>query len=532
MVFGSDSGFSPTLDLSKLDGSNGFTLTDSSRGYASGSSVSGAGDVNGDGFDDLIIGKPDRRSPQSYIVFGSGGGFDPTLELSTLNSSDGFTIRGEFASRTGYSVSAAGDFDGDGFDDLIIGAPGAKPVLVFNYIGQSYVVFGSDSGRESDIFVLNGIAADDFFGSSVSGAGDINDDGIDDVVITASGARQSYVVFGSNSGFDPSLEVSALDGSNGFALNGSSFSVSGAGDINDDGIDDLIAGGADQSYVVFGSNSGFSASLDLSALDGTNGFVLTGASGSSVSGAGDINDDGIDDLIIGATSAGSTGQTYVVFGKSRSNIINGTNGKDNLVGTPNNDRINGFAGDDRIIGKAGDDFLNGGDGNDTVSGGIGNDTINGGEGDDLLRGDLNNSRPQGKSGGDDLIFGGSGNDRIGGKGGNDQLYGEAGDDLIWGDDGDDLLRGGLGNDVLTGDDFSGGQGSDTFVLAIGEGTDTIVDYETGIDFIGLVDGLSFGQLSISQSGADALINLSDETLAVVQNVSASTLTETAFVELS
>nr|WP_322744470.1 MULTISPECIES: calcium-binding protein [unclassified Coleofasciculus] len=187
--------------------------------------------------------------------------------------------------------------------------------------------------------------------------------------------------------------------------------------------------------------------------------------------------------------------------------IDGTPKKDTLVGTPDNDLINGFGG------------------NDTLAGGLGNDQIFGGDGDDVLRGDLNTRSPGGTIGGDDIIYGGAGNDRIGGKGGNDQLFGEAGDDQIWGDDGDDILRGGLGNDTLVGDDFSGGSGSDTFVLAAGEGTDTLVDFRIGEDFIGLAEGLSFGQLSITQDGNNTLIGFEEETLAILNGVNANLLTE-------
>ena len=151
-------------------------------------------------------------------------------------------------------------------------------------------------------------------------------------------AGESYVVFGSNSEFSPSLNLSTLDGTNGFVINGidvydlSGYSVSSAGDVNGDGIDDLIIGapngngGAGESYVVFGNNSGFAPSLNLSTLDGTNGFVINGidfsdSSGDSVSGAGDVNGDGLDDLIIGAREAdpngnSRAGQSYVVFGLS------------------------------------------------------------------------------------------------------------------------------------------------------------------------------------------------------------------------
>ncbi|MEO0989209.1 MAG: glycerophosphodiester phosphodiesterase, partial [Cyanobacteria bacterium J06639_14] len=172
------------------------------------------------------------------------------------------------------------------------------------------------------------------------------------------------------------------------------------------------------------------------------------------------------------------------------------------------------------------DITEGTDDADLIAGGIdGDDFIFGDDGDDVLRGDLNSRDSQVGIGDNDTIFGEGGDDRIGGKGGDDSLFGGEGDDQIWGDDGDDLLEGGLGNDILTGDDNSGGAGSDTFVLAIGEGTDTITDFEVGTDFIGLADGLTFAALSFS---GDA-ISAGDETLAVLQGVDTTTLTETSFV---
>ncbi|MFV2090090.1 MAG: hypothetical protein ACC642_05500, partial [Pseudomonadales bacterium] len=120
-------GFPAVLDPSTLDGANGFQINGINAGDRSGWSVSGAGDVNGDGFDDMIIGAvfadPNGRDDagESYVLFGKSGGFSAVIELSTLDGANGFRIEGLNAGdRMGGSVSGAGDVNGDGFDDLII----------------------------------------------------------------------------------------------------------------------------------------------------------------------------------------------------------------------------------------------------------------------------------------------------------------------------------------------------------------------------------------------------------------------------
>ncbi len=178
-------------------------------------------------------------------------------------------------------------------------------------------------------------------------------------------------------------------------------------------------------------------------------------------------------------------------------------------------------GNDTIVGDEGDNVLTGNDSDNLIAGGLGNDDISGGGGDDVLRGDLNSRSSGGTVGGNDTLRGGAGNDRIGGKAGDDELFGDEGDDLIYGDDGDDLIRGGLGNDLLFGDDFSGGSGADTFVLAAGEGTDTIIDFEVGTDIIGLADGLTVEDLTVTPSGSTT-IAFGDETLAILDGVVVST----------
>ena len=354
VVFGSDQPWTGSLDLSNLNGSNGFAISGVSAYDESGISVSAAGDINGDGIDDLIIGAPYAGAGVSYVVFGSDQGFTSPLNLSALNGSNGLVINGvNPGDAQGGSVSAAGDINGDGIDDVVTGAifAGAGGT----YTGASYVVFGSDQGFTSPLnlsgldgtkgFVIYGLSSSDESGTSVSAAGDINVDGTDDLIIgalladpngTDSGA--SYVVFGSDQPWAGSLNLSALNGSNGFVINGvsagdeSGTSVSAAGDINVDGMDDLIIGasladpngnGSGASYVVFGSNLPWAGSLNLSGLNGSNGFVINGVSagdnsGSSVSAAGDINGDGFDDLMTGApgssTAEAYSGTSYVVFG--------------------------------------------------------------------------------------------------------------------------------------------------------------------------------------------------------------------------
>ena len=421
VVFGSAAGFDESVELSALNGSNGFVLNGIDSLDRAGISVSSAGDVNGDRIDDLIVGAlaadptGTSNAGESYVVFGSAAGFDESVELSDLDGNNGFVINGiDSGDQSGISVSSAGDMNGDGLDDIIIGALRASPNGDIR-AGESYVVFGSAAGFDASLelsdldgsngFVINGIDSFDQSGRSLSNVGDVNGDGLDDIIIGAFGARpngnigagESYVVFGSAAGFDASLELSDLDGNNGFVINGidsgdrSGISVSSAGDVNGDGVNDLIIGAresdpndndrAGESYVVFGAATGFAASLNLSDLDGSNGFVINGIdssdrSGRSVSSTGDVNGDGFDDLIIGADQANpngndSAGESYVVFGAATGfdaslelSDLDGSNGLI-LNGIDSNDAsgfsvssagdVNGDDIDDLIIGAQGAD---------------------------------------------------------------------------------------------------------------------------------------------------------------------------------
>ena len=137
------------LDLSSLDGRTGFRLDGALASDFSGYSVSGAGDVNGDGFDDLIVGAfgADTSSGSSYVLFGRSGGSTSAIELSGLDGTTGFRLDGAFAGdQSGFSVSGAGDVNGDGFKDVIVGAFAAGASS-----GSSYVLFGRSGGFASVI---------------------------------------------------------------------------------------------------------------------------------------------------------------------------------------------------------------------------------------------------------------------------------------------------------------------------------------------------------------------------------------------
>ncbi|VVH60396.1 Flagellar hook-length control protein FliK, partial [uncultured Gammaproteobacteria bacterium] len=380
----------------------GFVINGESAGDNSGYSVSNAGDVNGDGLDDLIVGagranlNGKSKAGKSYIVFGKQDA--DTIELSAIAAGKGgFVINGESAKDySGHSVSSAGDVNGDGLDDLIVGTREAKSYIVFgkqdtNTIELSIIAVGTSTGG----FVISGESMRNHARFSVSSAGDVNGDGLDDLIIGADSAGKSYVVFGKQDSAAIDLSV-IVAGKNtiGFVIKGESrhdysgYSVSSAGDVNGDGLDDLIIGAnsanpsgkikAGKSYVVFGKQG--TDPIELSAIvAGTGGFVINGESandysGYSVSSAGDVNGDGLDDLIVGAYLAAPSGKSqagksYVVFGKKDntnaielSAIAAGTGGfvingesEDDLSGgsVSSAGDVNGDGLDDLIVGAYG-----------------------------------------------------------------------------------------------------------------------------------------------------------------------------------
>ncbi|MBA5778246.1 FG-GAP repeat protein [Stappia sp. F7233] len=600
----------PPADTSGINGVNGFVVNGVAGGDESGISVASAGDINGDGFDDIIIGAPGNGAGHSYVVFGKADfSGSATINAGSLGSS-GFTINGvASADRAGMAVSSAGDVNGDGIADLIIGANDANGAA-----GRSYVVFGGagiGAGGTINLstlngmngFVLNGIAAGDESGISVSSAGDVNGDGIDDLIIGANradpsgrtNAGQSYVVFGdAGIGSTGSINLSSLNGAIGFRLNGgaaerSGISVASAGDINGDGIDDLIVGanfhddpdrdGA--AYIIFGGQN-FSADFDLTTVNGTNGFRLDGFNGGragrSVSSAGDIDGDGIDDFIIGAPNGGDTtfdnnGHAYVVFGGQNFASIAAGDGAVDLAqinatgssGQLRGFRIEGTVNFDAVgnsVASAGDingdgigDLIVGADnangrayvvfGGQSFASVIDADTIGGSGPDGFVLNGLNNGDRFGYSvssagdvngdGFDDLLIGARSADPNGASSGQSYVIfggnfsggvsvGTSGADTLVGTSAANQLVGGLGNDTLTGnggaDVLSGGAGND--VLAISDGSFRHIDGGSGNDTLRFDAPIDLDLTAISNNRIEGI-----ETIDLGQDGGSSRLTLSA-----
>lgn len=412
IIFGDLNGYPPLSNLSVLTASGGGVDISNTFGglLTDGTSL---GDINGDGLADVAVSS--AVSGAAYVLFGSTS--PPTsIDVSTLNGTNGFMIRDPGARSANQGITST-DINGDGYNDLIYktrSASGQEKVnVVFGHAGPFPAVVDVPMAVGDGFTIIDSsISNYRALGKFMSNIGDINDDGVNDLMVVQQFTGTAYVIFGSPS-FDSTttFDVSTMDGTNGFKIKHSSYMyISGAayiGDVNGDGIADIALpewtsyDGAGAVHIIFGSKNPFAGVIDIVQTDPTVGFTIIGDPANilgTIGGGADLNGDGLDDLVINNYPfAGDTQGLHVIFGANFSGLIT-------HMGGSGNDNLSATAGDDVIYSAQGDDIIDGLDGNDFISGGSGADSINGGAGDDRIVFDRNDFTVDGGTGMDTLWF--------------------------------------------------------------------------------------------------------------------------------
>ncbi len=269
-----------------------------------GMAVAGPGDVNGDGYDDALVGAPGSEGARAYLYLGGAGELanPPDQELYSLDEEGDYAVE----------VSAAGDVDGDGLADLAVGERSCA--------GMVYVYLGARGGLDlATPHRISGPACDATVGEEIAAAGDMNGDGYDDLAVGSQESEEdlglTLLFYGSAEGL-PAEQDRTLSGVSPAGAFGGA--LSGAGDMNGDGYADLLVGarkanGAGEVHLFLGGVEGPGGESDARLADGSEGLNF----GAAVAGLGDLDGDGLGELAVGAPGGTEDlGSTFVYLGSA------------------------------------------------------------------------------------------------------------------------------------------------------------------------------------------------------------------------